>query len=309
MIDVSVIIVNYNTKDMIDNCLSSIYRQTVGISFEVLVSDNGSTDGSVEMIRQKYPEVIILENEFNYGFGTANNLANAISKGKYVFFLNSDTQIKNNAIKLFYDYWESSNDKLGAIGAMLTNEKGEIVHSGGAFPSYLNICVEQIRRNLINLGKIIFKLLRLDNFYRTICSMKKNSINETYGIIDYVTGADLFMKNNDDAIFDSNYFMYYEETDMQLKLSRKGCIQRIIRGPQITHLSKENDKPLVFACPRDIFNEFSKIVYSRKNLNCEAKILKALVFLDALNPWVKNEYHMQKNHYYEYLNRVENLKY
>ncbi|MFC2281975.1 MAG: glycosyltransferase family 2 protein, partial [Treponema socranskii subsp. buccale] len=89
--NVSVIIVNYNTRELTKNCLLSIYEKTQGINFEVIVSDNGSKDGSQDMIRTEFPQVSLIENNANLGFGTANNRALAAAKGKYVFYLNSDT--------------------------------------------------------------------------------------------------------------------------------------------------------------------------------------------------------------------------
>lgn len=99
--DVSIIIVNYNTKELTRNCLRSIFDQTKDVDFEVIVSDNGSTDGSIEMIRAEFPQVILIENNANLGFGAANNRGLKIARGKYVFYLNSDTVLLNNAVKLF----------------------------------------------------------------------------------------------------------------------------------------------------------------------------------------------------------------
>ena len=93
--DVSVIIVNYNTKVLTFNCLSSVFEMVKDIQFEVIVSDNGSTDGSIEMIKENFPQVILIENGENLGFGAANNRALKIAKGKYIFYLNSDTVLLN----------------------------------------------------------------------------------------------------------------------------------------------------------------------------------------------------------------------
>ena len=87
MLDVSVIIVNYNTKDLTYNCLKSVFEMTKNINFEVIVSDNGSTDGSIEMIKTDFPSVILIENNSNLGFGAANNKGLDVAKGKYIFYL------------------------------------------------------------------------------------------------------------------------------------------------------------------------------------------------------------------------------
>ena len=83
--DVSVIIVNYNTKDLLLNCIKSIYSVTEEVEFEIIVSDNGSTDNSLDELNKKYPEVIIVRNNKNIGFGAANNSAIKHAKGKYIF--------------------------------------------------------------------------------------------------------------------------------------------------------------------------------------------------------------------------------
>ncbi len=134
---VSIIIVNYNTKELIKNCINSIYENTKDIDFEIIVSDNGSTDGSVEMLKNDFPNVILIENNANLGFGKANNNGLKVAKGEYIFYLNSDTVLLNNAVKMFYDYWEQNlqKDKIGALGANLLNEKLKITHSGEDFPS------------------------------------------------------------------------------------------------------------------------------------------------------------------------------
>lgn len=84
-LDVSIIIVNYNTKDLTRNCLKAVFEQTKNISFEVIVSDNGSNDGSIEMIKSEFPQVILIENNENLGFGAANNCGGKNCKRKIYF--------------------------------------------------------------------------------------------------------------------------------------------------------------------------------------------------------------------------------
>lgn len=110
--NVSVIIVNYNTKELTKNCLASIFEKTKNIDFEVIVSDNGSTDGSIEMIKSDFPQVVLIENNVNLGFGKANNIAAKIAKGKYLLFLNSDTILLNNAVKEFFDRAVDEKNKI-----------------------------------------------------------------------------------------------------------------------------------------------------------------------------------------------------
>lgn len=134
-LDVSIIIVNYNTKKLLADCLASIYEQTNDIDFEVIVSDNASVDGSIEMLKADFPQVILIENNVNLGFGAANNRGLAIAKGKYIFYLNSDTILLNNSVKIFFDYWEKNGEKdnIGALGGALFSADMKYAGYGGNF--------------------------------------------------------------------------------------------------------------------------------------------------------------------------------
>ena len=161
--DVSVIIVSYNTLELTRNCLRSLFKETKEIEYEVIVSDNGSIDGSVEMIKSEFPTVILIENNTNLGFGAANNRALKIAKGKYIFYLNSDTVILNNAVQIFFNYWENSdeNHNIGALGANLINENGDIIHSYGKFPTYSYEIKSLVITNLVIFINEIFSIFHI----------------------------------------------------------------------------------------------------------------------------------------------------
>lgn len=232
-LDVSIIIVNYNTKELTRNCLCSVFEQTKDIRFEVIVSDNGSSDGSVEMIREEFPQVILLENGKNLGFGRANNRGLKIARGKYVFYLNSDTVLLNNAVKLFFDYWESSpeKDRIGALGCNLVDTAGNVIHSYGPFPSYKR----EIIALLYSLAAIFFNELMQFLGFKQIHVMKKNKTERITGEVDYITGADLFVKNDRYAVFDERFFMYYEESDLEYQMYQNYKKRLLIDGPVIIH--------------------------------------------------------------------------
>lgn len=278
--DVSIIIVNYNTKELTINCLKSIYENTKGISFEVIVSDNGSTDGSIEQIKQAFPQVILLENNENLGFGAANNKGLEIAKGKYIFYLNSDTILLNNAVKILFDFWENSdnNSEIGALGTNLINKDREIIHSYGYFPTTLQLIRDRIRRPLAMTARMILKKYRVP---------KRNNLffNAMFGDVDYITGADLFVKNDKNAFFDERYFMYTEEVDLQYKLKEKGLRRIIIDGPLIIHLegasSKKNNYNLLdyYASFSKIYQDISYTKFIAYNINKFSAFLCLLVLL------------------------------
>ena len=297
-IDVSVIIVNFNTKDLLQNCLRSIYEQTANVTIEVLVSDNGSTDGSLEMVRQQFPQTILLENNANLGFGKANNIAAKQAHGKYIFYLNSDTELKNNAIKYFFDYWENATEKndIGALGCNLLDRNGNYMHSFASFPSYKKLFFEPIKFFITAHIKSFFLL-----FFKRIPDFSKaKHFEKHFGEVGYITGADLFLRNDENAFFDERYFMYYEECDLELKLAQQGKKRLIIDGPEIFHLENGSDKNKKGYSYSSIFNEISRIKYIRKNMRWHfyIPVVKLFVILTWLHPVI---YPKAKKYFSEYL--------
>ena len=233
-LDVSIIIVNFNTKDLLRNCLKSIFVQTKDINFEVIVSDNGSIDGSTEMIKNEFPEVVLIENNENLGFGAANNRGLQVAKGKYIFYLNSDTILLNNAVKVFFDYWENNSDKekIGALGCNLLDTEMNISSSYGPFPKCTDVANLFIRRCISIIVKELLALFHSD-FTKYI---NKPVFEKKIGEVEYVIGADLFMKNDELAKYDERFFLYCEEVDLQFKVANEGLSRRLIEGPEIIHL-------------------------------------------------------------------------
>ena len=122
--DVSIILVSYKTKDLTRNCIKSIVEKTKNISYDIFVVDNNSQDGTCEMLKEEFPFVKLIENSQNIGFGAANNLAIKESDAEYVFLLNTDTLLVNNAVKILHDFLEN-NRQVGVCGANLYDENIE----------------------------------------------------------------------------------------------------------------------------------------------------------------------------------------
>ena len=231
--NLSIIIVNFNTRDFLKNCLRSIYENTKDIDFEVIVSDNGSTDGSLEMLRSEFPQVITIANGVNLGFGAANNRALDIAKGKYIFYLNSDTVLLNNAPKIFFDYFEEhQNENLGAIGVNLLDKDNNVIHSYGTFAGF-GLSFKQ----LLKMSASNFVLSFMYIFHISTSPFVHSDKADFYtGMVDYITGADLFLKNDSFARFDELFFLYFEEADLQRQLALAGKQRVLIAGPEIQHL-------------------------------------------------------------------------
>ncbi len=297
-IDVSIIIVNYNTKELLKNCINSIYKNTHDINFEIIVSDNGSVDGSIEMLKELFPDIILLENNANLGFGKANNIAKKRALGKYIFYLNSDTLLCNNAIKCFFDFWETNKDKsIGALGANLIDYDNNYMHSFSNFPTYRKMIFEPIKFFFTANIKSILSVF-IKNKVNTI--KLNHSYNKFEGKVGYITGADLFLLNDEFALFDERFFMYYEECDLELKLANLGKDRIIIDGPLIKHLENGSDKTKKGYSYSSIFNEISRVKYYRKNLKFHflIPIMKLFVLLTWLNPII---FKKAKGHFKEYL--------
>ena len=227
--DVSVILVNYNTLHLTKECIDSIFEKTQGISFEIILVDNDSQDGSREQFSED-KRIIFIESGGNIGFGRANNLGVKKATGKYIFFLNTDTLLVNNAIKYFFDYCEGhSHDKFGGIGCLLQDKEGNTIHSFARFPTltsnFKDFFVAPIYKKL---GKTY------QRYDTTNDDVTKDSFR-----VDYVTGADLFVSRELIDIcgaFDKDFFMYFEETEMQHRWTRNGHPSYIIKSPRIVHL-------------------------------------------------------------------------
>lgn len=126
----SIIVVSYNTKETTDNCLYSIYNSIWKDSFEVIVIDNDSHDGSVEMIKNKYPHVNLIVNEDNKLFAIANNQGASLARGKYLLLLNSDTLVEKDNLQKMVSYFETVPDDVICIGPKILNYDGTIQSSG-----------------------------------------------------------------------------------------------------------------------------------------------------------------------------------
>lgn len=222
--DVSVIIVNYNTCNLTIQCIESIYKKTHDIDFEIIVVDNASIDNTVSTIRERYPQVILIESKVNLGFGRANNLGAKKAIGKYLLFLNSDTLLINNAIKILFDFI-SSDSEIGICGGNLYNAKMKPVQSYMRyFPSLFSEINELMSGSL---AKVLYG--KQENF---------NTLSKPLSVA-YITGADLMISKkvfDEFRGFSSDFFMYYEETELSYRIKKAGYLIKNIPDAKIIHL-------------------------------------------------------------------------
>lgn len=173
--DVSIIIINYNTEQLVLNCINSIYQKTTKLNFEIIVVDNDSEQFN---LLQNDNRIKFIKSSSNLGFGKANNLAAKYAQGRYLFFLNPDTILLNNAIELLYNFMESPNSQnVGICGGNLYNEQLQPSHS-------YRILFPGIIYELFFLTKgFPFKFFIKEHFNKTGKPLE----------VAYITGADLFI--------------------------------------------------------------------------------------------------------------------
>lgn len=258
--DVSVIIVNYNTREMLLQCLESVYGFTHGIDYEVIVVDNASSDGSCEAVKAGYPQARVIEPGENLGFGKANNLGARAATGKYLFLLNSDCLMLENTVRHFFHFMETNNTdgSIGAAGALLLDKERKQGYSYHRFPTFST----EIRSTFsVFIGKIS---KRLYDYFEKKTITRTGDTNE----VECILGADMFIPASVYETlggFDEQFFLYFEETDLQKRMAEAGLRRLILRDQTIIHYgegSSGKGKPSLRKWIR--FNE-SRFRYCRKH--------------------------------------------
>jgi N-acetylglucosaminyl-diphospho-decaprenol L-rhamnosyltransferase len=213
--DVSVSIVSYNTRDLLRDCLASLRQRAAEgeVTLEVIVADNGSTDGSVEMVQSEFPEFIVFRTGGNIGYGRANNAAFLRSRGRYFFVLNSDTEVEPGALRAMRDFMDSA-PQAGGAGAKLILPDGSTQPSVGLDPSLRAVFFEQTY-----LDKLLPKSKLTGGYLLTWWDYKERRE------VKQVCGACLFVRREawlQIGGFDAAFFMYFEDTDFCVRLRRAG---------------------------------------------------------------------------------------
>jgi GT2 family glycosyltransferase len=213
MTDLSVVIVNWNTREFLSRCLRSVYDTTPDLDFEVIVVDNGSTDGSQEMVRQEFPGVGLIVNTENRGFAKANNQAIRRSRGRYVLLLNSDAFVRENAIEHTIAFMDG-HPEAGMAGCKLLFEDGRLQPSCYAFPTLFTEFLIAV-----GLDRLLPRSRLFGKYGMTYWDF--DDIRE----VDVILGAFMLVRAtaiDDVGLMDERYFMYSEEVDWCYRLREKG---------------------------------------------------------------------------------------
>lgn len=235
MVDISIIIVSWNTRDILYDCIKSISSQTWDIDYETIAVDNASTDSSANMIKKNFPSAILIENSENRGFAAANNQGIAIAKGRYVLLLNSDTVVLDSAISKIV-FFADAHPETAVVGCRVLNPDRSLQLTCFMFPSLLNMVLS---------SSYLYKFFPGSKFFgrERMTWWDRNDIRE----VDVVTGC--FMLVRREAIrqvgmMDEQFFMYGEETDWCYRFKESGWKVMFTPCAEIIHLGGQSSKKI-----------------------------------------------------------------
>ena len=229
---VSVIIVSYKVRYYIEQCLNSVLRSVADA--QILVVDNNSDDGSVEYLRERFPQAAIIANDFNAGFGKANNMALAKATGRYVLFLNPDTVVAERTIPGCIEYMEA-HPEVGAVGVRMQYGNGRF-----ALESRRSLPTPSVSFwHMTGLGKLFPKSKVFAKYHRTYLD------KDSECPIDVVSGAYMFVRK--EALdrtggFDEAFFMYGEDIDLSYRILQAGYQNRYLPLPMVHYKGESTNK-------------------------------------------------------------------
>ncbi len=270
--DFSVIIVNFNTKKLLEECLSSIFKFTKGINFEVIVVDNGSKDGTLEMVKKKFSQVKLIPNNDNLGFARANNQGIKVAKGEYVLLLNSDTYLVENSFKKLIEKAKNLPN-LGVLAPQLLNENKSIQQSSGFFP---------------HLPQVFWWMTFIDDLpggqYLHPYHVDHDSFYKKDQEVDWLTAAAILIPKSvikQVAAFDEKIFMYGEDVDLCYRIKKSGFKVFLSPITKIVHIGRGSSNKIPSAA---FVGEYKGIIYfyTKHKGRFSLQIAKSLLKIGAL---------------------------
>ena len=250
IMDLSIVIINWNTPALLLQCLDSVYNTKSRFDFEVIVVDNGSSDDSVFLVETRYPAVKLIKNDKNLGFARANNQGLEIGKGRYFLLLNSDTIILPDAIDALIQAADC-DPRVGVIGPKLLNMDGSLQKSWASFPSFLS---ELVGRNF--------------RAWKPVAE-----IPDTFEV-DWIMGACMLVRAEtiqDVGKMDEDYFFYSEETDWCFRIKKKNWKIWYLANAQIHHLGGGSTRRGSVIQLVRLYQ--GKLLYFRKNYGTRASTI------------------------------------
>jgi hypothetical protein len=268
MITLSIVIVNWNTGQILLDCLESIYSDPPGFPFEVFVVDNASTDGSALTAQSRYPQAKVILSDVNLGFARGNNRAIEQAQGDFVLLLNPDTILKGGALQTLKQFLEDHPDS-GAAGAMLLNPDGSLQYSCSPEPT---LAREFLR--LFHLGGV-----RPDGYY----NMGEWNTSEPRRV-EVLLGACVMIRREalkQVGLLDEGFFMYSEEVDYCRRLRDAGWLIYWVPQAKVVHLGGQSTRQAAVRMFLELYK--AKVQYFRKHHgSVPAQLYKLILFFAGL---------------------------
>lgn len=232
MIDVSIVIVNYNVKDYLEQALRSVRRAVKGLSSEIFVVDNNSTDGSERLFESDFKEVRLMRNDENLGFARANNQALRLARGRYLLLLNPDTIVQEDTVGAMVDFMEA-HPEAGAVGCKVLNPDGSLQLA--------------CRRSFPTPGVAFFKLIGLSHLFPksklfgryNLTYLDPDEVHE----VDALSGSFIFLRReviSEVGLLDEDFFMFGEDIDWCYRIKNRGWKIYYVPTTQIVHYKGES---------------------------------------------------------------------
>lgn len=249
MIDITIVIVNFNTVDLLRNCLRCVEKETQALNCEVFVVDNGSNDGSPEMVRREFPSVNLIENGRNLGFARATNLALRQASGRAVLLLNSDAELLPASLDTLWNYLEA-HPGAGAVGAQLIGADGEFQNAVDHFPTLLT---ELANKSLL---KILFP-----KWYPG----KRSRFTEPVEVPALIGAAMMVRREvlEKVGLLDEAFFFFMEETDWCYRMRQAGWLIAHLPQARIRHLGGATAKKFSWKSKVEYYR--SRYLFFRKH--------------------------------------------
>ncbi|MCL4263015.1 MAG: glycosyltransferase family 2 protein [Anaerolineae bacterium] len=267
----SIVIVSWNVRDLLRDCLYSIEQTRGNLAVETIVVDSASTDGSPAMVAAEFPQVTLITANENVGFPRGNNMGIAKAHGRYILLLNPDTVLHDNALVHMVDYLENHLD-VGVVGAQLLNDDGSVQSSRRRFPTLITAFFESTWLQSRAPQHILTRYYALDT--------PDNQTAE----VDWVMGACLMTRQEIAQTIgglDEGYFMYSEELDWCHRIKMAGWRVVYLPTAQVTHYQGKSSEQVV--AQRHIYFNRAKLRYFRKyHGRVPAFVLRLFLLLNYL---------------------------
>jgi GT2 family glycosyltransferase len=271
--DVSVVIVNWNTRDFLRDCLQSVHRETMDVTFEVFVVDNASRDGSAEMVRTEFPSVHLIANAENRGFAAANNQALRIARGRYALVLNPDTIVLENAIGKSVRIADGE-PRVGVLGCQVLLRDDVVQMTCFQSPSATGLFLW-----LTKLERLIPKSwFGGGQSYR---DWDRRSARD----VDVVTGMYMLVRREameQTGLMDEDYFVYAEEADWCVRFGRAGWRCRFTPEARIIHRDGGGKATAQIPVPMYVMGQKTLLIFLRKNRGRLSWLAAKLVYVAAM---------------------------